>query len=130
MYFFVFKMYSEFLVIEKFNLADDVAISLEDEQGAEVDEEVFPVLWEVGGTPNITFSVRGEDSNEISLIQDAATNPQVYYCNIFISFDFLMVVNSFNAGYLIIYLNSAESFVFSSASFASIIYVKQWRGLF
>lgn len=118
-------MYSEFLVIEKFNLADDVAISLEDEQGAEVDEEVFPVLWEVGGTPNITFSVRGEDSNEISLIQDAATNPQVYYCNIFISFDFLMVVNSFNAGYLIIYLNSAESFVFSSASFASIIYVKQ-----
>lgn len=48
------------LVKVKFNLEPDVVISLEDDHGAEVDDEVFPTLWEQGGTPNIVFNVKDE----------------------------------------------------------------------
>lgn len=37
-----------------------MVISLEDDHGAEVDDEVFPTLWEQGGTPNIVFNVKDE----------------------------------------------------------------------
>ena len=42
-----------------------MALTLEDEQG--VDEEVLPILLDLGATPNITFRVNDEEPTEITI---------------------------------------------------------------
>lgn len=71
-----------FTVRIKFELADDIQILIEDDQGAEIDADVFPILWEEE-KPNITFRIQGEDFT-VSAIQDAGSSPQIYYCKYYI----------------------------------------------
>lgn len=45
----------------KFNLPEGTEISLLDEEGAEVDEEVLPFLLDKADIPNLIFVVKGEE---------------------------------------------------------------------
>lgn len=45
----------------KFGLHSDTKINLEDDQGAEVDEEIFSILFEQEVIPNLVFLVEGEE---------------------------------------------------------------------
>ena len=49
-----------FLVRSKYNIAEEIEISLEDEQGAEIDEEVFPILVDQPQIATIIFKLKGE----------------------------------------------------------------------
>ena len=49
-----------FLVREKYSLDVDAEIRLEDEEGAEIDEEVFPVLLVQTVIPSIIFKIQGD----------------------------------------------------------------------
>ncbi|OXA41141.1 hypothetical protein Fcan01_24092 [Folsomia candida] len=48
-------------VKSKFGLHSDTKINLEDDQGAEVDEEIFSILFEQEVIPNLVFLVEGEE---------------------------------------------------------------------
>lgn len=61
----------------KFQVETDNDIILEDDHGAEVDEEVFPILLDQGIIPAITFKIVGEDA-----ASDGSYTPQcqqIYY---------------------------------------------------
>ena len=62
----------------KFQLDFDADIKLEDDQGAEIDEEIFPALVEENQIPNINFRVEGEDDVGISIA--SSPGPQFFYC--------------------------------------------------
>ncbi|OXA37913.1 hypothetical protein Fcan01_27316 [Folsomia candida] len=73
--------YEQFLrsVKTKFQVETDNDIILEDDHGAEVDEEVFPILLDQGIIPAITFKIVGEDA-----ASDGSYTPQcqqIYYIN-------------------------------------------------
>lgn len=50
-----------FTVKQKFLLDPDAKISFEDEYGAEVDEDIFPILLQQHSIPNVTVKIFGED---------------------------------------------------------------------
>ncbi|OXA46706.1 hypothetical protein Fcan01_18080, partial [Folsomia candida] len=51
----------------KFDLGNEVIIRLEDDQGAEVDSDVFHILLEIENIPNIVFKLGGEESHHITI---------------------------------------------------------------
>lgn len=61
-----------FLVREKFKLDVDAEIRLQDEEGAEIDEEVFPALLEQTVIPMIIFKIEGE-------LESPSVSPKVDY---------------------------------------------------
>lgn len=62
----------------KFDVTPESEIVLEDDQGAEIDSEVFPVLLEQISIPNICFFVKGEIIIENVPCQGSSV-PQIIY---------------------------------------------------
>ena len=51
----------------KFGLDGDPEIDFEDEQGAEIDIEVFPILLDQPTIPNIVFHLKGEHTSQLTI---------------------------------------------------------------
>jgi hypothetical protein len=55
-------------------------VSLEDDQGAEIDTEIFPFLLEQTSTPNIVFHVDGDQPPVNNLFDNSPTpGSQIIY---------------------------------------------------
>lgn len=65
----------------KFDIGPDAEICLQDDEGAEIDEQVFPILLEQPATPNIEFIIKGEEQAELSLDYSFAPSSSLVYCN-------------------------------------------------
>lgn len=75
------------LVRAKFNLDLESEIHVEDEQGAAIEEEAFPVLLEQSVIPNIIFKIKGESNCQVEVENNSAPNqPHYNYGNYYISF--------------------------------------------
>ncbi|XP_035711476.1 uncharacterized protein LOC118436919 [Folsomia candida] len=63
----------------KFDIGPDAEICLQDHEGAEIDEQVFPILLEQPATPNIEFIIKGEEQAELSLDYSFAPSSSLVY---------------------------------------------------
>lgn len=63
----------------KFSLEPETILSLQDDQGADIDEEVLPYYLDQTVIPNITFIVEGEVISELSPEGSVAGAPQIIY---------------------------------------------------
>ncbi|OXA49829.1 hypothetical protein Fcan01_15448 [Folsomia candida] len=63
----------------KFDIGPDAEICLQDDEGAEIDEQVFPILLEQPATPNIEFIIKGEEQAELSLDYSFAPSSSLVY---------------------------------------------------
>ncbi|OXA49146.1 hypothetical protein Fcan01_15418 [Folsomia candida] len=68
------------MVRSKFQLDNDVPIELEDEEGAEIDSEVFPLFLGQSSIPNVVFQIRGEVSSQSEHIHSTCSQA-VFYVN-------------------------------------------------
>ncbi|XP_021952476.1 uncharacterized protein LOC110849378 [Folsomia candida] len=66
-------------VREKFSLDPDLEISFEDDQGAEIDNEVFPILLQQIATPNIIFRTKDEEISSVDISHNTSGNSQIFY---------------------------------------------------
>jgi hypothetical protein len=70
-----------FPVKTKFGLLEDHEIDFEDEEGAEIDIEVFPILLDQAVIPNVVFQVKGELRTQIAIdsANSSTVTPQIIY---------------------------------------------------
>ena len=84
---------------QKFELEIGTEIFLQDDQGAEIDDEAFPILAESLITPNIEFFVKGETQTEVEL-DPASPVSSIIYGEQFIKFKLFLVCSLNNLSYL------------------------------
>jgi hypothetical protein len=68
-------------------LEPDTEIHLRDEQGADIDEEVFPILLEQTVIPDIVFHIDGDIDNQPATVNIDSTSPsQIIYGRQFLDY--------------------------------------------